>query len=79
MGPRQRIRCWLHACNGDITGGDGAYELGEFRLWDAGFDFYAPQEFTAEDGRHILIGWMGMPDEPTYGNAPTVVCGCSIA
>lgn len=60
---------------GDITGGDGAYELGEFRLWDAGFDFYAPQEFTSEDGRHILIGWMGMPDEPTYGNAPTVVCG----
>lgn len=58
---------------GDITGGDGAYELGDFRLWDAGFDFYAPQEFTAEDGRHILIGWMGMPDEPTYGNAPTVV------
>ena len=60
---------------GDITGGNDAYELGEFRLWDAGFDFYAPQEFTAEDGRHILIGWMGMPDEPTYGNAPTVVCG----
>lgn len=60
---------------GDITGGNDAYELGEFRLWDAGFDFYAPQEFTAEDGRHILIGWMGMPDEPTYGNAPTVACG----
>ena len=60
---------------GDITGGDGTYELGEFRLWDAGFDFYAPQEFTSEDGRHILIGWMGMPDEPTYDNAPTVVCG----
>ena len=60
---------------GDITGGDDAYELGEFRLWDAGFDFYAPQEFTSEDGRHILIGWMGMPDEPTYGNAPTVVSG----
>lgn len=60
---------------GDITGGDGAYELGEFRLWDAGFDFYAPQEFTTEDGRHILIGWMGMPDEPTYGNDPTVSCG----
>ena len=39
------------------------------------FDFYAPQEFTAEDGRHILIGWMGMPDEPTYGNDPTVAYG----
>mgnify|MGYP002968651713 FL=1 len=61
--------------SGDITGGKDAYELGEFRLWDAGFDFYAPQEFTSEDGRHILIGWMGMPDEPTYGNAPTVACG----
>ena len=60
---------------GNITGGKDAYELGEFRLWDAGFDFYAPQEFTAEDGRHILIGWMGMPDEPTYDNAPTVACG----
>lgn len=60
---------------GDITGGKDACELGEFRLWDAGFDFYAPQEFTAEDGRHILIGWMGMPDEPTYGNDPTVLCG----
>ena len=60
---------------GDITAGKDAYDLGEFRLWDAGFDFYAPQEFTAEDGRHILIGWMGMPDEPTYGNDPTVACG----
>ena len=40
---------------GDITAGNDAYELGEFRLWDAGFDFYAPQEFTAEDGRHILV------------------------
>ena len=62
---------------GDITGGDGAYELGDFRLWDAGFDFYAPQEFTAEDGRHILIGWMGMPDEPTYGN--DAHCGVRLA
>lgn len=60
---------------GDITAGDGAYELGDFRLWDYGFDFYAPQEFTAQDERHILIGWMGMPDEPVYGNDPTVACG----
>ena len=59
---------------GDITGGDSAYDLGEFHLWDAGFDFYAPQEFASEDGRHILIGWMGMPDAD-YGNAPTVAHG----
>lgn len=57
---------------GDIT---GAYELGTFRLWDAGFDFYAPQTFEAADGRRILIGWMGMPDDDTYGNDPTVADG----
>lgn len=61
--------------SGDIAGGTDAYGLGEFHLWDAGFDFYAPQEFTAEDGRRILIGWMGMPDEPSYGNDPTVAAG----
>lgn len=49
-------------------------ELGEFRLWDAGFDFYAPQTFTAEDGRTILIGWLGMPDA-AYGNDPTLAEG----
>ena len=59
---------------GDITG-EAPVELGTFRLWDAGFDFYAPQVFAAEDGRRILIGWMGMPDEPTYGNDPTVALG----
>ncbi|MGI6756026.1 MAG: glycoside hydrolase family 32 protein [Atopobiaceae bacterium] len=40
----------------------------DFALWDAGFDFYAPQTFEAEDGRRILIGWMGVPDETTYTN-----------
>ena len=60
----------VHAVSGDITGGKDAYELGEFRLWDAGFDFYAPQEFTSEDGRHILIGWMGMPDERPMATRP---------
>lgn len=58
---------------GDIA---GAYELGAFRLWDAGFDFYAPQVFRAEDGRHLLVGWMGMPnDEHAYGNDPSVARG----
>lgn len=57
---------------GDIT---GACELGEFSLWDAGFDFYAPQTFEAADGRRILIGWMGMPDDDSYGNDPTVADG----
>ncbi|MCH3943888.1 MAG: glycoside hydrolase family 32 protein [Atopobiaceae bacterium] len=33
-----------------------------FREWDRGFDFYAPQSFTDDSGRTILIGWMGLPD-----------------
>lgn len=40
-----------------------------FREWDMGFDFYAPQSFETEDGRRILIGWAGVPDTAkTYRN-----------
>jgi len=35
---------------------------GEFVELDRGFDFYAPQVFNNAD-RHILLGWMGMPDK----------------
>lgn len=34
----------------------------EFYELDKGFDFYAPQTYVDEDGRRILIGWMGLPD-----------------
>lgn len=34
-----------------------------FMALDHGFDFYAPQTAEAKDGRRLLIGWMGMPDE----------------
>ncbi|MCG3739918.1 glycoside hydrolase family 32 protein [Vibrio cincinnatiensis] len=30
---------------------------------DAGFDFYAPQTAQTPDGRRVLCGWMGLPDE----------------
>lgn len=53
----------------------GDARLGDFRLWDAGFDFYAPQTFLARDGRRVMIPWMGIPDEPSYGNDPTVAVG----
>lgn len=43
----------------------------DFHLWDGGFDFYAPQSFEAEDGRRILIGWMGISDTPEHAN-PTI-------
>lgn len=57
---------------GDIC---SEYSLNAFRLWDTGFDFYAPQTFEAEDGRRILIGWMGLPGDDSYGNDPTVAEG----
>lgn len=50
------------------------YKLGEFVELDRGFDIYAPQAFTDETGRKILIGWMGIPDAE-YNNEPTVKKG----
>lgn len=51
--------------DGEIT---DQYTLSEYRLWDYGFDYYAPQSFETEDGRRIQIGWMGMPDCEEYTN-----------
>ena len=34
----------------------------KFQELDHGFDFYAPQ-VVQHEGRHILLGWMGMPDK----------------
>lgn len=56
---------------GDLT---GVYDLGSFKEWDRGFDFYAPQTFQDEKGRRLLIGWIGMPDVPEHKN-PTVEYG----
>lgn len=50
-----------------LKGFPDAIRLEPFEELDAGFDFYAPQTYTDEDGRVILIGWMGLPDtEPEY-------------
>ncbi|MBM6699163.1 GH32 C-terminal domain-containing protein [Bifidobacterium pullorum subsp. saeculare] len=35
-----------------------------YRPWDAGHNFYAPQSFTAPDGRQLMLGWMSPFDEP---------------
>nr|WP_051527031.1 glycoside hydrolase family 32 protein [[Eubacterium] cellulosolvens] len=43
---------------------EGEQSLHDFTEWDYGFDFYAPQTFVDEAGRRLLIGWVGMPDEP---------------
>ncbi|WP_077611449.1 glycoside hydrolase family 32 protein [Clostridium sp. Marseille-P2415] len=54
---------------------EGGYELSEFREWDMGFDFYAPQTFLDEKGRRILVGWAGMIDCEEYNNAPAIEQG----
>lgn len=41
---------------------------------DAGFDYYAPQSFQAEDGRILQYGWMGIP-EGKEGLMPTIQDG----
>lgn len=75
--PREETRCQnvyqsgYFPLSGDFT---GLYTLGQFREYDYGFDFYAPQTFT-DGARRILIGWMGMPDaEDEYQN-PTAALG----
>lgn len=39
------------------------YQVEKTCLLDHGFDFYAPQTFEDADGRRLLFGWMGKPDE----------------
>lgn len=51
----------------------GYFKDENFIEWDYGFDFYAPQTFSAPDGRVIMIGWMGIGDIP-YTN-PTAELG----
>lgn len=55
-----------------ITNDHGEISCKEFLELDHGFDFYAPQTYTDEDGRVILIAWMGLSkadyDYPTTKN-----------
>jgi beta-fructofuranosidase len=42
---------------------DKRIELSDFEHLDYGFDFYAPQTMLTPDGRRVMCGWMGLPDE----------------
>ena len=55
---------------------DGKFIVEEDNLTevDAGFDYYAPQSFQAEDGRILQYGWMGIP-EGKEGLMPTIQDG----
>ncbi|MEN4981211.1 sucrose-6-phosphate hydrolase [Erwinia billingiae] len=47
---------------GSFDHSTGSYQHGELHEIDAGFEFYAPQTTLANDGRRLLVGWMGVPD-----------------
>lgn len=51
---------------GQLDYAQGDYRHGAFHELDLGFEFYAPQTMLTDDGRRILIGWMGVPDENEF-------------
>ena len=42
---------------------ENGLSLSQFEHLDYGFDFYAPQTLETPDGRRVMCGWMGLPDE----------------
>jgi len=58
---------------GKLDYDNATLEHGEFTELDLGFEFYAPQTTQTDDGRRLLMGWMGIPDgdeffQPTVKN-----------
>lgn len=60
---------------GEFTEDKKKFNYGDFIELDRGFDFYAPQTFYDNNGRCILIGWMGLPDIDDYYSNPTIENG----
>lgn len=52
----------------------GQFSHQEFHELDLGFEFYAPQTTHSDDGRRLLFGWMGVPDQDEF-HQPTVEHG----
>lgn len=66
---------------GELDYQQARFPHGEFHELDLGFEFYAPQTTQAEDGRRLLFGWMGIPDQDefcqpsiTHGWIHTMTC-----
>lgn len=58
---------------GQLDYDKATFAHGDFAELDLGFEFYAPQTTLTDDGRRLLIGWMGIPDgdefyQPTIQN-----------
>lgn len=67
--PTSNIAGWVA---GRVDLATAAYAHGAFQRLDHGRDFYAPQTFEHADGRRIMLGWMGLPEQDS---APSVAYG----
>ena len=63
--PHEELKYQNHCLAGYFIGHFSVDSLdmihGKFHELDKGFDFYSPQVF-ANEARHIMVGWIGMPD-----------------
>lgn len=62
----------------EASGPQRVLDPASFVELDYGFEFYAPQAFTDESGRTILMGWVGLPDVVGEYDDPTQAWKCSI-
>ncbi len=65
----------LYQCGWLAGNFDGErFEHGAFHELDRGFEFYAPQTTRDSQGRRLLFGWLGLPEENEMSQ-PTIVHG----
>ena len=60
-------QCGYFALEGDLA---SDAQVGAFEQWDYGFDFYAARTLKSNDGRVLLVGWLGMAGA-SYGSTPS--------
>ena len=67
----------LYQCGyfvGELDYQQGTFPHGEFHELDLGFEFYAHKTTETADGRRLMFGWLGMPDNNELAQ-PTVKYG----
>ncbi|MFG6147885.1 sucrose-6-phosphate hydrolase [Halobacillus sp. B23F22_1] len=59
---------------GSLDYSSASFSHSDFEEVDRGFEFYAPQTTLDDQGRRLLVGWMGVPDQ-NESEQPTVSNG----
>ena len=75
LAPGERDYRNLYQCGWLAGRFDGThFEHGAFHELDRGFEFYAPQTTQDSQGRRLLFGWLGLPEENEMSQ-PTIPYG----